>query len=58
VRGEDMVELDEVECEFCGDIIKLKDAIKLNVRTGEYKYACPNCAKRWRKRGSSQKLGH
>ncbi len=46
------MDIDEVECEFCGDIIELNKVVKLNVRTGEYKYACPNCAERWKRKKS------
>lgn len=44
-----MVEVEEVECEFCGAVIPLSKAIKINLKTGEYKYACPNCAMKWGK---------
>jgi ribosome-binding protein aMBF1 (putative translation factor) len=45
-----MVGIQEVECEFCGAIIPLSKAIKINMETGEIKYACPACAERWGKK--------
>jgi hypothetical protein len=40
-----MAEMQEVKCEFCGSIFPLKNAMKVDMETGEYKYACPGCAR-------------
>lgn len=50
-----MTEIQEVECEFCGSIFPLKRAMKVDMETGEYKYACPGCAK-MRERNPLQKI--
>lgn len=41
----------EVECTYCGAVLALRKAIRLEPKTGEYKYACPNCAVLWKKKG-------
>ncbi len=41
-----MVEMKEVECEYCGNVIELSKAVRLNPETEEYEYACENCARR------------
>ena len=42
-----MEDVKEVDCEYCGGVIALSKAVKMNPKTGEYRYACPNCAKKW-----------
>ena len=44
-----MVEFIEVECKYCGSIMDLNKAVKLNLKTGEYEYVCVNCAIKWDK---------
>ena len=46
------MELIDVECTYCGSVINLAKAIKLNTATGEYKYVCVNCAIKWDKSDS------
>lgn len=41
---------DEVECAFCGSVLQLRKAVKMEPKTGEFKYACPNCAVKWKNR--------
>ncbi len=36
---------EEVECTYCGGIIQISKAVKVDHETGEYIYACPGCAK-------------
>jgi DNA-directed RNA polymerase subunit RPC12/RpoP len=43
------MEILEVECAYCGSLIELRKAVRLNVETGEYEYACVNCALKWDK---------
>jgi DNA-directed RNA polymerase subunit RPC12/RpoP len=44
------MEFIEVECKYCGSIIEMSKAVKLNLETGEYEYACVNCAIKWDKK--------
>jgi hypothetical protein len=46
-----MINIIEVECKYCGSIIELSKAVRLNIKTGEYEYACANCAIKWNKKG-------
>ncbi|UCG69508.1 MAG: hypothetical protein JSV09_00345 [Thermoplasmata archaeon] len=42
-----MFDVKEVDCAFCGSVIKLSKAVRMEPETGEYVYACPNCAIKW-----------
>jgi DNA-directed RNA polymerase subunit RPC12/RpoP len=42
-----MVEMEDVPCKFCGSLIELSKAVQLNPESGEYEYACVNCAIKW-----------
>ena len=33
-----------VDCKYCGAVMDVGKAVKINLETGEYKYACENCA--------------
>jgi DNA-directed RNA polymerase subunit RPC12/RpoP len=44
------MELIDVECTYCGSLIELSKAVKLNIETGEYEYVCVNCAIKWDKK--------
>ncbi|UCD92332.1 MAG: hypothetical protein JSV43_08995 [Methanobacteriota archaeon] len=39
-----MVEIKDVECKYCGNVIELSKAVRLNPETEQYEYACENCA--------------
>lgn len=36
----------QVECEYCGKIVELRNTVRLNPETEQYEYACVNCARR------------
>jgi DNA-directed RNA polymerase subunit RPC12/RpoP len=38
--------MEQVKCEYCGNIVELRNVVTLNPKTEEYEYACENCAKR------------
>ena len=44
------MDLIDVECTYCGSIIELSKALKINIETGEYEYICVNCALKWDKK--------
>jgi DNA-directed RNA polymerase subunit RPC12/RpoP len=44
-----MVDIIEVECKYCGSLIEMAKAVRLNPETEEYEYACVNCAIRFEK---------
>lgn len=49
IRGDRMTEVVDVECKYCGALIKLRKAVRLNPETGKYEYACVNCAMKFNK---------
>ena len=42
-----MIDIKEVDCKYCGAVIPLSKAMKMNPKTGAYKYKCPHCSKMW-----------
>lgn len=38
--------MEQVKCNYCGNIVELRNIVTLNPKTEEYEYACENCAKR------------
>ncbi len=42
-----MVDVEEVECEFCGAVIPLSKVMKMDPKNGTYIYKCPHCSKKW-----------
>jgi DNA-directed RNA polymerase subunit RPC12/RpoP len=38
--------MEQVKCNYCGNIVELRNVVSLNPKTEEYEYACENCAKR------------
>jgi DNA-directed RNA polymerase subunit RPC12/RpoP len=38
--------MEQVKCQYCGNIVELRNVVTLNPKTEEYEYACENCAKR------------
>ncbi len=51
-----MVEILMVECTYCGSVIEMNKAVKINLETGEYEYACDNCAIRFNIKGDQEPL--
>jgi DNA-directed RNA polymerase subunit RPC12/RpoP len=47
--GKEMTDVKDVDCKYCGSIIPLSKAVKMNPKTGTYKYVCPHCSKMWEK---------
>lgn len=43
-----MTEFTEVECKYCGCYLDVSRAVKLNIESGEYEYACEGCAIKWK----------
>lgn len=43
-RGVRMPEILLVKCKYCGSVVEMNKAVKINTETGEYEYACDNCA--------------
>jgi DNA-directed RNA polymerase subunit RPC12/RpoP len=38
--------MEQVKCNYCGNIVELRNIVTLNPKTEEYEYACENCARR------------
>lgn len=51
-----MAELIEVECKYCGAVIDIMKAVKIDTGTGEYEYICENCAIQFKKKGVDLKI--
>lgn len=49
-----MPEIDMVECTYCGSVLEMSKAVKVNIETGEYEYLCDNCALRFKKKKNSK----
>ena len=41
-----MIDIKEVDCKYCGSVIPLSKAVKMNPKTGKYIYSCPHCSKK------------
>lgn len=45
-----MVEVIDVECKYCGSVVELSKAVRVDKKSGEYEYMCDNCALKFKKK--------
>ena len=39
----------KIKCKYCGHYFEMKEEVRIDPKTGEYVYVCPNCAKKLEK---------
>ena len=51
-----MAEFIDVECKYCGSVVELSKAVKVDLESGKFEYICDNCALKFKKKEGSSKI--